>query len=85
MGDVKGLVFGAFGEGSQDVHSLVQNLATCRVRTLALQRGKECGEGELAVVVGEARRRLSVAAVKAQTDCLLNRMSSIGQGAVAAG
>ena len=85
MGDVKGLVFGAFGEGSQDVQSLVQNLATCRVRTLALQRGKECGEGELAVVVGEARRRLSVAAVKAQTDCLLNRMSSIGQGAVAAG
>ena len=40
---------------------------------------------EMAVIVGEVRRRLSVAAVKAQADCLLNRMSSIGQGAVAAG
>ena len=35
--------------------------------------------------MGEVRRRLSVAAVKAQADCLLNRMSSIGQGAAAAG
>ena len=56
-----------------------------RARSVALQRGRECGEGELAVIVGEVRRRLSVAAVKAQADCLLNRMSSIGQGAVAAG
>ena len=35
--------------------------------------------------MGEVRRRLSVAAVKAQANCLLNRMSSIGKGAVAAG
>ena len=85
FGEIKGLVFGAFGEGSEDVHTLVQSLATSRARTVALQRGRECSEGELAVIVGEVRRRLSVAAVKAQADCLLNRMSSIGQGAVAAG
>ena len=85
FGEVKGLVFGAFGEGSEDVHSLVQSLASCRAKTVALQRGRECGEGELGVIVGEIRRRVSVAAVKAQADCLLNRMSSIGQGAVAAG
>ena len=78
-------MFGAFGEGSEDVHTLVQSLASSRAKTLALQRGRECGEGELAVIVGEVRRRLSVAAVKAQADCLLNRMSSIGQGAAAAG
>ena len=51
---------------------------------MALQREGECGEGELAGIVGEVRRRLSLAAVKAQADCLLNRMSSIGKGAVAA-
>ena len=34
----------------------------------------------MAGIVGEVRRRLSVAAVKAQADCLLNRMSSIGKG-----
>ena len=39
----------------------------------------------MGVIVGEVRRRLSVAAVRAQADCLLNRMNSIGQGAVAAG
>ena len=52
FGEVKGLVFGAFGEGSEDVHSLVQNLASCRARTLSLQRGRECGEGELGLIVG---------------------------------
>ena len=84
FGAVKGLVFGAFGEGSEDVHSLINSVVSCRARTLALQWGRECGEGERAAIVGEVRRRLSVAAVKAQADCLLNRMSSIGQGAVAA-
>ena len=39
----------------------------------------------MGAIVGEVRRRVSVAAVKAQADCLLNRISSIGQGAVAAG
>ena len=38
----------------------------------------------MGVIVGAVRRKLSVAAVKAQADCLLNRMNSIGQGAAAA-
>ena len=42
FGEVKGLVFGAFGEGSEDVHTLVQSLATIRARRVALQRGREC-------------------------------------------
>ena len=49
FGEIKGLVFGAFGEGSEDVHTLVQSLASSRARTMALQRGRECGEGEMAV------------------------------------
>ena len=47
---IKGLVFRAFGEGSEDVHTLVQSLASSRAKTVALQRGRECGEGELAVI-----------------------------------
>ena len=31
------LCWGAYGEGSSGVHTLVTLLATCRVRTLALQ------------------------------------------------
>ena len=56
LGVIKGVVFEAFGEGSEDVCTLVQSLATSRARTVALQRGRECSEGELAVIVGEVRR-----------------------------
>ena len=33
FGDIKGLVFGAFREGSEDVHSLVQSMAASRAKT----------------------------------------------------
>ena len=32
MGEVKGVVVGAFGEGSEDLHSLIHHLAISRVR-----------------------------------------------------
>ena len=62
-GDLVGMVFGAFGEASQDVHELVQVLAESRLRYVGRQRGREGGEGELSVIVSQIRRRLSVAAV----------------------
>ena len=36
LGDIKGLVFGAFREGSEDVHSLVQSLDNSRTNAMAL-------------------------------------------------
>ena len=45
FGNIKGLVFGAFGEGSKDVHSLVQSLATSSAKTVALQRGRGSWQG----------------------------------------
>jgi len=73
FGDLRGLVFGAFGEASQDVHKLVQVMAESRLRSIGLQRGREGGEGELSVIVGQIRKQLSVAAVGSQSDCLLAR------------
>ena len=37
---VKGLVVGAFGEGSEDLHMLIHHLATSRVRVDGPQKGK---------------------------------------------
>ena len=84
-GEVRGLVFGAFGECSEGVHELVQTLAVSRLKAVGLQMGRESVKGELGVLVGQVRRLLSVAAVKSQAECLLGRMRVIVRGTAAAG
>ena len=44
FGDVKGLVVGAFGEGSEDLHALIHHLATSRVKRLGPKREREVSE-----------------------------------------
>ena len=75
MGEVRGLVFGAFGEVSEGVHELVQNqvAAQSRLRAVGLQRGRVCDKGELRVLVGRIRKQLSVVAVKTQANSLITR------------
>ena len=53
FGDVRGLVFGAFGEASEGVHDLVHHLANSRLKAEGLQQGRESGKGELGVLVGQ--------------------------------
>ena len=83
-GEVRGLVFGAFGEASEGVHELVHLLANSRLKAEGLQQGRESAKGELGVIVGQVRRILSVTAVRAQAECLLSRLRSVGSGAGAA-
>ena len=83
-GDVRGLVFGAFGEASQGVHDLVDILALGRIKAVGLQGGRESVKGEMGVLVGQVRRLLSIAAVKSQAECLLSRMRSMGRGTATA-
>ena len=40
LGQVRGVVFGAFGEASEAVHDLVNHLATSRVAVAGPQRGR---------------------------------------------
>ena len=75
---------GAWNEGSEDLHSLVQVLAQSRVNHIGLLRGHPTSEAELGCVVGQIRRRLSVACVRANMTCLLHRMSLLGEGATRA-
>ena len=47
FGELQGLVVGAFSEGSEDLHSLVQALAESRVGAVGLARGRPETEAEL--------------------------------------
>ena len=51
FGDLKGLVVGAFGEGSEDLHNLIKTLAESRLKAQGLARGREGSEAELGVIV----------------------------------
>ena len=82
FGEVHGLVMGAFSEASEDMHNLIQAMAESRVATVDLQT-EHHGSGEredISVVIGQLRRRLSVATVRANINCLLARLSLVGEG-----
>ena len=67
LGEVKGVVIGAFGEGSDDLHSLIHHLPISRVRVAGTQKGKRgqvrTEEAELAITTSFLRRTLSVVGV----------------------
>ena len=69
---------GPWGEGSKDLHALVKILGAERVSARTRARGWEGGEGELGLVMGQIRRTLSCAFVKAQALCLLARLDQLG-------
>ena len=88
LGEVKGVVVGAFGEGSEDLHSLIHHLAISRVRVAGPQKGRRgqvrTEEAELALITSFLRRSLSVVGVRAQARLLLGRLEVIGPRAAAA-
>ena len=88
LGEVKGVVVGAFGEGSDDLHSLIHHLAVSRVRVVGPQKGRRgqvrTEDAELAITTSFLRRTLSVVGVRAQARLLLGRLEVIGPGAGAA-
>ena len=88
LGPIQGIVAGQFGEVSEATHSLLDTLATSRVRMAGPSVGK-CGllrseEGERAVAIATLRRRLGVMTVKCQASSLLGRLETLGPGGAAA-
>ena len=81
---VEGLVFGNWGEASEAVHSLVEQLAASRAQVADPQSRRVGGplseEAVKSMAVGYIRRRLSVAAVRAQCMSLLGRLEVMGPG-----
>ena len=81
---VQGIVFGSLGEASEAVHSLVEALATIRVRVAGPQKERmgvvRSEEGETSIAVGFIRRTLSLAGIRAQSHSLLGRLEGLGRG-----
>ena len=81
-------VFGAFGEGSEEVHKLVSVLAVARVKRFGLGLGKGGRElkfeGAVAQAAGLVRRRLFAVAVREQARLLLDRVPFSGAAGLAA-
>lgn len=80
FGDLIKLCFGAWGEASTDVHEIIQTLAESRLKFQGLKTGKPRSKQELGIIVGQIRRRLSSAAIKAQVECLLSKIHQVGPG-----
>ena len=57
-------------------------MAESRLRFQVLAEGRPEGgsDQEKALIVGQLRRRLSLAAIKAQVECLLGRIHQAGNG-----
>ena len=84
FGELKGLVFGAFGEASEDVHDLVNTLSQSRLRGQGLVLGREGSGEKLGIITGQVRHALSTVCVRAQARCLLSRFGVLGEGQVQA-
>ena len=84
LGEVKGIVVGAFGEGSQPLHDLIYHLAASRVRVAGPQLGRRgqvrSEQAEIALTTAFLRRTLSVCGVKGQASTLLSRLETLGPG-----
>ena len=45
---------------------------------VGLARGRPGSDGELAVILGQVRRRISVTAVRVNVNCLLDKLKLVG-------
>ena len=74
------LVFGAYGETSEGVKTLLDTLVKARLRKLGLAKGTPEAGKESAWIKGYMRRRLSSSVVKANVSCLLERLVLVDEG-----
>ena len=88
MGEVEGLVVGAFGEVSAATHALISHMAVSRVQVARPQLGRRgqlrTEEAEIAIATAFLRRTFSICAVKGQAFSLLGRLEGLGAGVAAA-
>ena len=65
--------------GSEDLHALLGTLADSQLRAKGLARGRKEGtDQERSIILAGLRRALSMAAAKANSACLLDRVSRVG-------
>ena len=77
-------MIGAFGEGSADMHRLVNIFSSSRSKFLAQSTGYATSSREMSQIVGQIRRKLSTAFMRAIGLCTLSRVANLGSGSNAA-
>ena len=70
---------GVFQEESPDLHALLETLADSQLRDQCLARGREGSEHERSVILSGFRSELSMAAAKAYSACLMDRVARVGE------
>ena len=80
-GELQCLVAGAWGEGSQHLHHLIETCVDSQVQHLIRSTGKPELEGQRSVLTGQFRRFVSTCIVRAQAQCLLSRVGVISPAA----
>ena len=73
-------MFGAYGETSEGVKTLLDTLVKSRLRKLGLTKGTPEAGKESAWVTGYLRRRLSSSVIKSNISCLLERLVQVDEG-----
>ena len=77
---LQGLVVGIFGEASTDLHRLIGFLAACRGKYVSESTGMATSEGEKAQILGQIRRKLSTAFIRANALCTIHRVGKVCPG-----
>ena len=75
---MRGLVISAWGEGSRDLHTLLDTLADSRQRAMVLARGREGSGSEKGQILAQFRRVLSTSSARAQAQTLVSRLQVMG-------
>ena len=74
-GPVRALVVGAFGEFSEDLHTLITDLVQAKIPGTP-----EDTRAARSVAIPWVRRQIAVAAMKRQADALINGLAFCGPG-----
>ena len=80
LGDLLQVVVGYWGEVSTDLDRIVRAIAEARVLYLARETGRPITDHWVGQVLGQHRRSLSAAFIRAQMACLTSRMGHLGVG-----
>ena len=63
---------------------LLEKMSDSRVDLVSRREGRVMSDSEKGVIVGQLRRQLSTASIRAASQCLLDRIHQCGEGAALA-
>ena len=75
------MVVGYWGEVTTDLDRIIRAVAEARVLHLAREAGRPITDAWMGQVLGQHRRSLNAAFVRAQSACLVSSMGHLGLGA----